>query len=185
MSFDVIGDIHGHADSLDALLAKLGYGPVDGVYRHPSRQAIFLGDFIDRGPHQRRVVEIVRRMVEGGAAQAVMGNHEFNAVVYHTPDGATGNYLRPHSEKNTGQHAAFLAAYAQTPADHAQVIAWFRTLPLWLDLGPLRVVHACWDAQWIDRIRAAQDGGNGLTDNLLHEGSRRGGAGSSRPWRPC
>jgi len=49
--YDLIGDIHGHADALERLLTKLGYAPRRGCYRHPERQAIFLGDFIDRGPN--------------------------------------------------------------------------------------------------------------------------------------
>lgn len=46
--FDIIGDVHGCADKLDSLLAKLGYQSQDGVYGHASRQAIFVGDLIDR-----------------------------------------------------------------------------------------------------------------------------------------
>lgn len=48
--YDLIGDIHGHASELVKLLAALGYSKHKGVYKHPERQAIFLGDFIDRGP---------------------------------------------------------------------------------------------------------------------------------------
>ena len=48
--YDLIGDTHGHADALQKLLEQLGYAKQKGVYRHPERQAIFLGDFIDRGP---------------------------------------------------------------------------------------------------------------------------------------
>jgi hypothetical protein len=44
----IIGDIHGHADALERLIATLGYSRQQGVYRHPERQAIFLGDFIAR-----------------------------------------------------------------------------------------------------------------------------------------
>ena len=62
------------------LLTKLEYQPVDGVYRYPVRQVIFLGDFIDRGPDQRSVLEIVRPMIDEGTALSVMGNHEFNAM---------------------------------------------------------------------------------------------------------
>jgi hypothetical protein len=29
---------------------KLDYAEVDGVFRHPERKMIFVGDFIDRGP---------------------------------------------------------------------------------------------------------------------------------------
>ena len=51
----------------------MGYRDESGVYRHPSRTVIFVGDFVDRGPHQRQVVELARSMVEDGAARAVMG----------------------------------------------------------------------------------------------------------------
>ena len=71
--YDLIGDIHGHADALVKLLHELGYDNHTGVYRHPKRQAVFLGDFIDRGPKIRETLEIVRPMIESGAAQAVMG----------------------------------------------------------------------------------------------------------------
>ena len=109
--YDIIGDIHGCADTLRALLTKLDYEKRDGVYRHPDRQVIFLGDFIDRGPQQREVIDIARGMVEAGSALAVMGNHEFNAIAYHTPDPEGDGFLRPHSEKNRKQHRAFLDAY--------------------------------------------------------------------------
>ena len=80
MNYDIIGDIHGHAEALKALLEDLGYGLKGSVWGHPDRQAIFLGDFIDRGPRQVEAVDIVRRMVDAGNAQAVMGNHELNAI---------------------------------------------------------------------------------------------------------
>ena len=86
MAYDIIGDIHGQADKLEALLRTLGYRDTAGAWRHAERQAIFVGDFIDRGPAQVRSVDIVRRMVDAGAALAVMGNHELNAIAWHTPD---------------------------------------------------------------------------------------------------
>jgi hypothetical protein len=49
---DLIGDIHGHADALERLLQQRGYSRQQGIYRQPERQAIFLGDFIDKGPQQ-------------------------------------------------------------------------------------------------------------------------------------
>jgi len=81
MKYDLIGDIHGHSVPLIELLTKLDYELVDGVYRNPNRQVIFLGDFIDRGPNQRDVINIVRPMIDGGSALSVMGNHEFNAAL--------------------------------------------------------------------------------------------------------
>ena len=82
--YDMIGDIHGHADELVELLEMLDYRKSEGVYGHPERQAIFLGDFIDRGSQIRQVLEIVRAMTESRRALAVMGNHELNALAFHT-----------------------------------------------------------------------------------------------------
>ncbi|MFE7893033.1 polynucleotide kinase-phosphatase [Streptomyces sp. NPDC057412] len=71
--FDIIGDVHGCASELDALLGKLGY--VDGV--HPEgRTAVFVGDLVDRGPDSPGVLRRVMGMVKSGRALCVPGNHE-------------------------------------------------------------------------------------------------------------
>ncbi|WP_028923201.1 polynucleotide kinase-phosphatase [Pseudonocardia acaciae] len=71
--FDIVGDVHGCATELEALLAKLGY--VDGA--HPEgRTAVFVGDLVDRGPDTPAVLRRVMDMVDAGAALCVPGNHE-------------------------------------------------------------------------------------------------------------
>jgi len=168
VSFDIIGDIHGYSEPLVRLLEQMGYSSQNGVYWHPKRQVIFLGDFIDRGPNQREVIQIVRPMIESGAALSVMGNHEFNAIAFATRD-ENGNFLREHTDKNCGQHEAFLKAYSPGSDDHQDVIEWFKTLPLWLDLGELRIVHACWDTTAMAKL-----GSNRLSHSLLRAASRKG-----------
>jgi hypothetical protein len=149
VGYDIVGDVHGCSDQLEDLLIQLGYEDA-GHFRHPTRQAIFVGDLIDRGDGQLRVLQIVKAMVDAGSAQIVMGNHEFNALAYHHeyPPGS-GNHLRAHHdpnsswpEKNTEQHRAFLDQV--TGEDRRHYLDWFATMPLWLDLGELRIVHACW-----------------------------------------
>ena len=130
----------------------MGYKQEDGVYCHPTRRVIFLGDLIDRRSDQCGVIGIVRSMIEQGLALLVMGNHEFNANAYYTKDSERGEYLRLHSDKNREQHQAFLDAYADDPEAYREVIDWFRTLPLWLEFDGLRVIHACWDPEWIERV---------------------------------
>jgi len=174
VNYDLIGDIHGYSEPLVELLTKLGYSSSNSVYRHPKRSVIFLGDFIDRGPNQREVIEIVRPMIDEGAALTVMGNHEFNAISYSTHDPEdTNRHLRVHSEKNRNQHKAFLDAYDGTP-DYSELIDWFRTLPLWLDLGSLRVIHACWDEKLMkfltERYSAPQ---SSLDSDFIVRASRR------------
>ncbi len=174
VTYDLIGDIHGHSEPLVELLEKLDYRSTNGVYRHPQRKVIFLGDFIDRGPHQREVIDIVRPMIEEGAALSVMGNHEFNAIAYFTQDPDQPNqHLRVHSKKNQDQHEAFLEVYDGTD-DYPELIEWFRTLPLWLDLPGVRVVHACWDAPLMEFLTDRHPSINKyLDDDLLVAASRK------------
>jgi hypothetical protein len=47
--YDLIVDIHGHADQLKKLLFNMGYRNEHGFWNHATRKAIFVGDFIDRG----------------------------------------------------------------------------------------------------------------------------------------
>ena len=49
-------------------------------------------------------------------------------------------------------------------------IQWMRRLPVALQLGGLRVVHACWDDKALAKLHAAGwVGSQGLSDDLLHE----------------
>ena len=171
--YDLIGDIHGHADELVQLLEALGYEKRQSVYRHPNRMVIFLGDFIDRGPKIRQVLEIVRPMIEEGKALAVMGNHELNALAYHTEDlQFPGKYLRRHEPKNEKQHRKTIE---QLKGDELlSYLDWFRTLPKWLDLDGLRVVHACWDERAIAPIALALKEHGGITPALLQSASKKG-----------
>ncbi|MEH2110906.1 polynucleotide kinase-phosphatase [Nostoc sp.] len=84
--FDIIGDIHGCCDELEALLQQLGYQissspPIPSwdypTYHHPEgRKAVFLGDLVDRGTRILDTVKLVRNMVAAGTAFCVPGNHE-------------------------------------------------------------------------------------------------------------
>ena len=60
-------------DQLVQLLEKLKYDNDNATYRHPDpeRKAIFVGDFIDRGPKIRETLSIVKSMVDNDAAYAV------------------------------------------------------------------------------------------------------------------
>ncbi|MCA9062334.1 MAG: metallophosphoesterase [Planctomycetaceae bacterium] len=144
--YDIIGDIHGHADELVQLLEKMGYTDQSGVFCHPTRQVVFCGDFLDRGPRIRDVLAIARAMVENQTALAVMGNHELNALAFHTPHPQQPDrFLRSHCERNVAQHQETLRQLTST--ELVDGLEWIRTLPMWLDLGGLRVVHACWSPQ--------------------------------------
>ena len=173
--YDIIGDIHGHASRLEQLLERMGYERDAQSWRHPDRQAIFVGDFIDRGPEQIETYRLVRPMIDRGAALAVMGNHEFNAVAFQTPHPQEpGERLRPHTEKNRNQHAAFLDQVGEDSALHNEMIAWFKTLPLYLDLDHLRVVHACWHAASSETLKPLLDQRQCLREDAWRATARKG-----------
>lgn len=175
--FDIIGDIHGYAEKLKGLLSKLGYTEQQGAWRHPERTAVFVGDLIDRGPLQRESIQIPRAMVEAGTAQIVLGNHEFNALAYRTWDDARTEFCRSRSgtsgEKHRQQHEAFIEQIGlDTPASR-EVLDWVATIPLWLDLGGLRVVHACWNQRSIDHLTGLVGPGNTVTDQIIIDGTTK------------
>ncbi|WP_028548843.1 metallophosphoesterase family protein [Paenibacillus sp. UNC451MF] len=65
----VISDIHGCNASFNELLQTIGYNSGQD-------KLILLGDFVDRGPNSKEVVEQVIEMVEAGQAIALRGNHD-------------------------------------------------------------------------------------------------------------
>ena len=170
MGYDVIGDIHGQADKLETLLQRLGYVRKFGGWVPPhGRQALFLGDLIDRGPEQIKVVNIVRSMIDAGYARSVMGNHEFNAIGYMTERrGAPGEFLRKHSEKNKSQHVEFLDQVVEGSGMHRELIEWFKSLPPMLDLGAIRVVHAWWHEPYVELVTGRVPSGRPMGEDFLH-----------------
>lgn len=169
MIYDVIGDIHGQADKLKGLLAQMGYS-FNGKFftPPPNHQAIFIGDLIDRGAKQLETLEIVFAMLDNGVAQAVMGNHEYNALAFATLDNRdNGQYLRPHSDKNVSQHQAFIDAVGFGSELHQFWLTRFYELPLWLELENACFVHACWDSEAMAVLQPLLTANNTLTPNAL------------------
>ena len=66
----VIGDIHGCLDMLKRLMEKIQWDPA-------TDELIFVGDYIDRGPDPKGVVDyIVSLMSQSSKIQCLIGNHE-------------------------------------------------------------------------------------------------------------
>lgn len=166
---DVVGDVHGETEALRALLGRLGYG-LDG--RHPQeRRLVFVGDLGDRGPDSPGVVLLVRRLVQQGLAQAVLGNHELNALrarrVGKLKPELSWLFPRARPFRHRDCHVPQVLAGDRT----ADILDFFATLPVALERGgqtPVRVVHACWDQASIDAVRHETD----VMDVFLHHEAR-------------
>jgi hypothetical protein len=157
----------------------MDYELIDGTWQHPERKAIFVGDLIDRGPRQIDSVMIAKRMVEGGHAHIVMGNHEFNAIAYATPNpNKPGDFLRTHwgklGRKNRKQHKVFLSGVGKNSTRHKECVDWFKTIPLWLEIGGIRVIHAYWNLLAMENLRGKLGPNNTVTDELMVTMSTKG-----------
>ena len=84
--FDIIGDVHGCSAELRTLLTQLGWqleydgSAAVGAVHPAGRQAVFVGDLVDRGPDTPGVLRLVMGMVKTGNALCVSGNHEAKLV---------------------------------------------------------------------------------------------------------
>jgi hypothetical protein len=158
---DIIPDIHGQLEKLLFALRRLGWRRTAAGWVHPDpgRRILFLGDFIDRGPDNAGVLRTVRELMDTDKADAVMGNHELNAVLFHSVHPEDGLPLRPHMEKNIRQHRAFLNEFDLGAPDTREVIAWMASLPLFIDTGEFRAVHASWTASAIGRLTELTENG--------------------------
>lgn len=178
--YDLIGDLHGCADSLRQLLELLGYRQISGVWQHPRRMAIFLGDIIDRGTQIRATLEIVYRMVEAGHAYCLMGNHEYYALAWHLPAPAQSMqlFVRDHNSRHARLWQETAEEFSAHPQEWHDYLEWFAELPLFLDAGHFRSVHAYWDEPLIAQLQQRFDGGqvsrefiqqSAIRDSLAHQ----------------
>jgi len=122
-----IGDIHGHYVGLRHLLDKIAPSDSDRVY--------FVGDLIDRGPQSAKVVSYVREQ----SFPCVLGNHEQLLLDAFANTRESSQTLQAWLYSG-GQST--LASYDHDIDLLSDHIEWFRTLPLYLDLGDIWLVHA-------------------------------------------
>lgn len=150
----VIPDIHADIDRLNASIACSSKGG----------KLLLLGDFIDAGKHvssssDEAVLSSVSKHIESERALAVMGNHELNAILFHSL-AESGSPFREHSEKNKSQHRSFLNAFGVRSEKALHWTNWFMTaLPLWREIDGLRLVHACWSKAHIAEISKRRPNG--------------------------
>lgn len=174
---DIIPDIHGQAAKLRLSLENLGWRRNGKTWLHPEpdRQIVFLGDLIDRGPENGAVIRIVRELMDAGRAQAIMGNHELNAIHFHTADPETGAPLRPHDTDNLFQHGSFLREFPLGASHSEDVLNWMKGLPLFIETDEFRAVHAAWIQPAIEDLRRQTAAGVLSEDQLIRAG-RKGDA---------
>ena len=121
-----------------------------GTGKSQSGISRFLSECIDRGKSSLDVLKTVKFLVDCGDAIALLGNHEFNAVLYHTlrknhRDIAeeVDKYCRPHTEKNVKQHLDTLDDFKRHEEDILPWVDWLKSLPLFYETDEFLAIHAC------------------------------------------
>lgn len=155
--FDIIGDVHGCADELEALLRALGYSlewSARGDERLPfvaapaGRKVVFVGDLVDRGPRTPDALRVAMHMVETGTAYAVMGNHDRKLL--RRLDGRDVQISH-----GLAQSIDQLAAETEAFRQRAKTFLDSMRSHYWLDNGKLAVAHAGLKEEMIGRGSAA------------------------------
>jgi serine/threonine protein phosphatase 1 len=128
-----IGDIHGCLKKLRRLIrACEAYAG-----ERPARW-VFLGDYVDRGPHSRDVIELLmrRQAAQPDAVVCLKGNHEELAIKAHDDPRAM-----PIWQQNSA--AATQRSYWRSGGRIEEPhLSWLRALPLCHDDGLRFYVHA-------------------------------------------
>ncbi len=147
-----IGDIHGEPTHLERLLGRLPTMTADDT-------VVFLGDYLDRGPDSRRVIEMVVALPSQIPAKVVslMGNHE-EAWLRSLKSPEPGFLLRPdngcfqalQSLADCGQASDLEQAgmlLQPTKWFPAWIHQWMESLPLYYEDEHAIYVHAGLDGE--------------------------------------
>jgi len=139
----VIPDIHGYAKTLKSLLAQIRPSKTDHL--------IFLGDYIDRGPNSKAVLdEIMRLQEEGYRVTALKGNHEeFMVGNYRLELQRRGlfNKLKPNPLKKEwfefgGKDTLKSFGVRNVSQVPLKYIEWMEKLDFYLEFKDYVIVHA-------------------------------------------
>lgn len=116
-----IGDIHGRADLLDALLAR-----IEAHAASKPHDLVFLGDYIDRGPDSAGVLRTIGRLHwnDPERVACLMGNHEAMLLSALSTPGADALWLR-----NGGVETLASFGVDEAAAIPGDVLDWIEALP--------------------------------------------------------
>ncbi|MEK3719762.1 metallophosphoesterase family protein [Paenibacillus sp. FSL H8-0034] len=153
----VISDIHGCYEPFNQLLDLMSYEPkVD--------QLILLGDYVDRGPHSKEVVEQIRKMVQDDGVIALRGNHDQRFIdIVRTEDHLVSSKFVDHGGKQTMMsylnidtidyamiHEELETFKQLVRTEHAAHVAFLESLPYYYEAPAHIFVHAGLDPKYVD-----------------------------------
>ena len=150
-----IGDVHGRVDLLLPLLREIIADAMRSSPRHRPL-LVFLGDYVDRGPQSRSVVDLILKLRDNPAfeVRTLKGNHEEGLLAFladpafgptwaaHGGGATLASYGVPLPKQTTDAEAWRIARdmfVDRLPAAH---LNWFGELELIIAIGDYAFVHA-------------------------------------------
>jgi bis(5'-nucleosyl)-tetraphosphatase (symmetrical) len=121
MATYAIGDVQGCDDELGELLALVRFDAMRD-------RAIFVGDLVNRGPKSAEVLRRVKTLHERGAADSVLGNHDFFLIM------AYEGFSQLHEGDTLDQ--------VLSQPDARELVDWLRRRPLLIEHSDHVIVHA-------------------------------------------
>ena len=145
-----VGDIHGHLDLFDAMLAAIAADDAGSTPAHTT--IVLLGDLIDRGPDSAGVIARARELQRVGRTRILAGNHEEMFLLSLTDREVFRSLLRHGGRETALSFGVDRAAFNAAELEEAQalvrdavpddVIAWLRGLEDMVTIGDYLFVHA-------------------------------------------
>jgi serine/threonine protein phosphatase 1 len=139
----VIPDIHGYAKTLQALLEQIRPAKTDHL--------IFLGDYIDRGPDSKGVIDSIMELQNSGhKVTALLGNHEeFLLKSLHSKENTKGllSLFKPNKVKKEwlefGGKETLKSYRTKRMENIPQLyIDWMKKLDYYIEFKDYIIVHA-------------------------------------------
>jgi serine/threonine protein phosphatase 1 len=127
-----VGDVHGCALELDALLKKMAPGRDDIL--------VMLGDYVDRGPHSRSAIDVILDWRERCTVVALKGNHEamFDDFRDRPEAAGSGMFILNGGAATLASYGASEGAF-EIPKEH---VDFYRGLQLFFETETHFFVHA-------------------------------------------
>lgn len=147
-----IGDIHGRLDLLNNLLRQIE----TDTHGYAGRKlAIFLGDYIDRGPDSKGVIDrLLEPLPSGIETVCLLGNHEWAMLEFFTSLDTGAGWLTHGGMETLRSYGIPMPPGKPTPERLAQLQmtlrerfpaehkTWLEKCPTWYELGDYYFVHA-------------------------------------------
>jgi hypothetical protein len=113
-----IGDVHGAATELRAILRRAGLIDAADRWIGGRTQLVSTGDLLDRGADSRQVMDLLMRLereatAAGGKVQVLLGNHELMTLTGDLHDASPGEFAAFAADETAAERAAAMARYVE------------------------------------------------------------------------